>query len=275
VTIPVTDLFRFPVKSLRGDMLERATIGPRGIDGDRRWMIVDANGRFITRREMPDMALFTVQSDGDGLLIDHPQQAAHRVARPDAGAATIDARVWNDTVRVRLTDGATDGYLSRTFGRPVRLVYQGQDSVRPIEPAFAAPGDHVSLSDGYPVLIVNRASLTALNAALAVPVPITRFRPNIVVDGLAAWGEDHWRRIRIGDVTFRIAKPCSRCIVTTQQPETGERLEGNEPLATLRRLGRTGKGGVMFGQNAVAESAGSIGIGDVIEVIESGESNLR
>jgi uncharacterized protein YcbX len=275
VTITVTDLFRYPVKSLRGDILRHATIGPRGIDGDRRWMIVDVDGRFITRRETPDMALFTVQSDGDRLLIDHPQQGSHHVARPDRDASVIDARIWGDTVRVRLTGSATDAYLSQAFGRPVRLVYQGDEGVRLIDQAFAAPGDHVSLSDGYPLLIVNQASLAALNAELTVPVPITRFRPNIVVRGAAAWAEDHWRRIRIGEVTFRIAKPCSRCIVTTQQPETGARLEGNEPLATLRQLGRIGKGGVMFGLNAVPESAGSIAIGDLLELVETGESNLR
>jgi len=275
VTITLTDLFGYPVKSLRGERLDRSPVGARGLDGDRRWMIVDENGRFITRRETPGMALFAVRSDDDGLMIDHPDHGQHRVTRPAARAPAIEARVWGDTVCVRLGDAAIATYLSRAFGRPVRLVYQGEEGVRPIDPAFSAPGDHVSLSDGYPLLITTHASLAALNAELTVTVPIARFRPNIVVGGTEAWGEDHWRRIRIGDVTFRIAKPSSRCIVTTQQPETGERLEGNEPLATLRRIGRIAKGGVMFGQNAIPENVGTISVGDTVDILEAGDSNLR
>ncbi|CAN5232894.1 MOSC domain-containing protein [soil metagenome] len=271
----VTGLFRYPVKSLRGHALDRAEIGARGIDGDRRWMVVDTTGRFITRREKPEMALFDVRDDGDGLLFEHPAFGAHKASCPTGDAPSIDARVWGDTVSVRVGDVATADYLSNAFGKPVRLVFQGDEGVRPVDPDYAGAGDHVSLSDGFPILITTLGSLDALNDALAVPVPMTRFRPNIVLGGVRAWGEDHWRRIRVGSVVLRLPKPCSRCIVTTQHPLTGERTEGNEPLATLRKLGRMAKGGVMFGQNAIPENAGAIVPGDTVEVLEAGESNLH
>ncbi|RZF65858.1 MOSC domain-containing protein [Sphingomonas populi] len=274
-TLPtVTALYRYPVKSLRGHALDAATIGARGIDGDRRWMIVDADGRFLTRREMPDMAVFDVRIEGDALVFDHPLVGTHRAPCPTETALRIDARIWNDSVSVRMADAETNDYLSRALGRPVRVVFQGNEGVRPVSPKHAVPGDHVSLSDGYPLLIVTRASLDALNAALVVPVPIARFRPNLVVDGGDAWGEDRWRRIRIGAVTFRTPKLCSRCVIVTQQPLTGERLEGNEPLTTLRRLGRMAKSGVVFGQNAIPENDGVIVPGDRVEVLEAGESVL-
>jgi len=276
VTTPptVTALYRYPVKSLRGHALDAAAISARGIDGDRRWMIVDANGRFLTRRETPAMALFDVRMERDALVFDHPLVGRHRAPCPTDAALRIDARIWNDSVSVRMADAETNAYLSRALGKPVRLVFQGDEGLRPVSPKHAAPGDHVSLSDGYPLLIVSRASLDALNAALAVPVAAERFRPNLVVDGGDAWSEDRWRRIRIGGVTFRTPKLCSRCIIVTQQPLTGERLEGNEPLTTLRTLGRMTKSGVVFGQNAIPENDGVIVPGDRVEVLETGESVL-
>jgi len=273
--LTVTDLFRFPVKSLRGHALDHAAIGPRGIDGDRRWMLIDQIGRFLTRREVPEMALFGVELDHDGLLIRHPVHGSCRILRPEKNAANINVTIWGDSVRVRATDDASAAYLSHALGRSVRLVYQGDETIRPVDPTFAAPGDQVSLSDGFPLLLVTKESLDALNAALAEPVAMARFRPNIVVTGADAWREDHWRRIRIGTVTLRLPKPCSRCIITTQDPMSGSREHGNEPLSTLLRIGRMGKGGVMFGQNAIPENSGTITTGDRIDILEEGASNLR
>lgn len=271
----VTDLFRFPVKSLRGHALECAEIGPRGISGDRRWMLVDDNGRFVTRREVPELALFDTALDGSALVIRHLVHGCCRVPQPDDDAPTIEVRIWGDTVRVRTTGDASTKYLSRALGRSLRLMYQGDDSVRPIDPGFAVPGDQIALSDGFPLLLITTASLAALNAELAEPVAMARFRPNIVIDGAPAWREDHWRRIRIGNVTLRLPKPCSRCIVITQDPLSGARENGNKPLSTLMRIGRMGKGGVMFGQNAIPENSGTISAGDQIDVLEEGASNLR
>lgn len=272
--LTVTDLFRFPVKSLRGHALDQAAIGPRGIDGDRRWMLVDQTGRFLTRREVPEMALFDVEADHEALLIRHPVHGSCHIPRPDEGIAKTSVSIWGETMCVRPANDASAAYLSHALGRPVRLVYQGDETIRPVDPTFAAPGDQVSLSDGFPLLLVTKASLDALNAELALPVAMARFRPNIVVAGADAWREDHWRRIRIGNVTLRLPKPCSRCIITTQDSLSGVREHGNEPLSTLLRIGRMGKGGVMFGQNAIPENSGTITTGDLVEILEEGASNL-
>ncbi len=270
----IVGLFRYPVKSLRGHPLDRAPVEPRGIAGDRRWMVIDHIGRFQTRREAPHMARFDVALDGDALILTHPDLGTHRVERPGDDAATIETKVWRDTISARLTPPDTAAFLSEAFGKPVRLVHQPDMSLRPADPRYAHADDHVSLADGFPFLVTTHASLEALNAQLAVPVGMDRFRPNIVIAGTQAWAEDRWRRIRIGAVTLRIAKPCTRCVITTQHPLTGEQEQGNDPLSTLRAMGRMAKGGIVFGQNAIADAPGEIAVGDAVEVLEEGESNL-
>ena len=268
-------IFRYPVRSLRGQSLEQATIEPRGILGDRRWMVVDDTGRFLTRREFSRMALFDVRATPDGLLLSHPDHGTVHVGQPDAAAPLIHARVWKDIVPVRCADAQTGDFLTRAIGRPAQLVYQPDESRRAIDPAYADPDDETSLSDGYPLLVTALGSLAALNERLALPIGITRFRPNLVIDGVEPWAEDKWRLIRIGGATLRIVKPCSRCINTTQDELTGERFEGNDPLKTLRWMGRMTKGGIMFGQNAIPDGPGEVRVGDEIEIIEEGDSNLR
>jgi uncharacterized protein YcbX len=269
----VVALHRYPVKSLRGQALERATIGPRGIEGDRRWLVTDEGGRFLTRRELPQMALIDARPEGDGLRLAHPDLGDLRVERP-AETPETEVRVWRDAVAARPADPAAGAFLSAALGRPVRLMWQPEESIRPVDPDYATAADHVSFADGFPLLITGIASLAALNDRLDAPVEMARFRPNLVIDGIAAWGEDRWRRIRIGALMLRIVKPCSRCIMTTQDPLTGERAHGNDPLTTLRRMGRMAKGGIMFGQNAIPDGAGEIAVGDAVEVLEAGESNL-
>ena len=270
----VSQVFRYPVKSLRGHALDAAAIGARGIEGDRRWMIVDETGRFLTRRELPELALFDVQPREDGLLILHPERGTCCVATPGEDAVVIEARVWRDGVRARLADRAAGAFLSGALGRAVRLVHQHGASVRRVDPTYARDGDHVSLADGFPLLVTTTASLSALNDRLPVAIGMDRFRPNLVIGGAEAWGEDRWRRIRIGGVALRIAKPCSRCVITTQHPLTGRREHGDDPLSTLRAMGRMTSGGIMFGQNAIPDRAGAIRLGDAVELIEAGESNL-
>ncbi len=264
-------LFTYPVKSLRGHAVDDAMLEPCGLAGDRRWMLVDPDGRFITRRQVPAMTAMSVETTADGLILRHPDHGDCRVTTPDAAAPVIDGRVWKDELPVRLGNPQADGFLAAILDRPVRLAWQHDPRRRPIAPAHARPGEHVSLADGFPLLVTTEASLAALNDRLAVAVPMARFRPNLVIAGATPWAEDRWRRIRIGDVELRLALPCARCIVVTQQPDTGERLEGNEPLTTLRAMGHATTAGVMFGQNAVPERLGKVRIGDPVEIIETGE----
>jgi uncharacterized protein YcbX len=263
----------YPVKSLRGIDHEAAIMEERGIAGDRRWLVVDPQGRFLTRRQFPVMAQIDVTPTGDGLRLSHRRLGTCQVARPGADAPVVTATVWRDTLPLRFAAGA-DAFLSTLLDRPVRLAWQFEESRRPIAPAFAAAHEHVSLADGFPLLVTTTASLAALNGRLAHPVEMDRFRPNLVIDGAEPWAEDRWRRVRIGDVVLRLARPCSRCIVVTQTPLTGAREDGNEPLDTLRALGRRTKDGIMFGQHAVPETLGPLRVGDPVEVMESGASNV-
>jgi uncharacterized protein YcbX len=264
-------LFTYPVKSLRGHALDAATLEPCGLAGDRRWMLVDPDGRFITRRQVPAMAAMAVTPVPDGLILHHPDHGSYRVVTPDADAPVIEGRVWKDVLPVRLGNPQADDFLATALGRPARLAWQHDPRLRPVKPGYARPGEHVSLADGFPLLVVTEGSLAALNERLAVTVPMARFRPNLVIAGAEPWAEDRWRRIRIGEVELRLTRPCARCIVVTQQPDTGERLEGNEPLTTLRAMGHATADGIMFGQNAVPERLGRVRICDPVEVLATGE----
>lgn len=264
----VTAIHRYPVKSLRGHAIDQARIERCGIVGDRRWMVVDRAGRFVTRREAPAMALVDVVADGDDFVLSHPDIGACRVSPPDRDAPTISATVWRDSLEVRVAGADAAAFLSRAIGRTVRLVHQAAADNRPVDPRFGHADDRVSLADGYPLLVTTGASLAALNARLPMAIGMDRFRPNLVIDGAAAWDEDGWRRLRIGDVVLRLAKPCSRCVITTQDALTGQRDQGDEPLATLRAMGRMRPGGIMFGDNVIPETTGIVRAGDPVEILD-------
>ena len=273
--ITVTTLHRFPVKSLGGQSLQRAPIHGLGLEGDRRWMVVNDRGRCVTRRELPDMARIEALPGPDGLILRHADAGEIQVSIPPSASALTPVKIWRDEVPAQMADRKAGDYLSALLGKALRLVYLPDASHRQIDPAFAAIGDGVSFADGFPILVTSVESLAALNARLARPIAMLRFRPNIVVSGLTeAWGEDRWRRIRIGAVTLRIVKPCDRCVVTTQDPATGQTVDGNEPLASLRAMGRRIGTGIMFGQNAIPEGRGDIAVGDTVEILEAGDSNL-
>ncbi|WP_157216996.1 MOSC domain-containing protein [Flavisphingomonas formosensis] len=269
----VTSLHRYPVKSLQGESLEAAAIERTGLAGDRRWLVVDAAGRFVTRRERPQMAGITALPAGDGLVLRHAGRELH-VACPGPDAAAVEATVWRDHVPARLASQEAADWLSEALGAKMHLVHMADPDVRRVDAAYGAPDDRVSFADGFPVLLTSQGSLAALNALLPEPMVMRRFRPNIVVEGADAWVEDEWRRLRIGMMTFRVVKPCSRCVIVTQDPDSGDAGQGNEPLATLRRMGRMAKGGIMFGQNLIPDEVGEIRIGDVVEPLETGPSNL-
>ncbi|MBB6125156.1 MOSC domain-containing protein [Sphingobium subterraneum] len=262
----IASLAFYPVKSLRGSALPRASVEQRGIAGDRRWMVVDEQGRFVTRREVPALAHIEAKVSGEGIELRHEELGSLRCAVPDH---PISVRVWRDTVTARLAGADAAAFLSQAVGRPVQLVYQSDPDIRRVDPAFSDADDLVSFADGYPLLVTTEESLAALNARLSHPIPMERFRPNIVVRGTTGtWAEQGWRRIRIGEVILRLVKPCVRCIVTTQDHLTGLRSHGDEPLPTLRALGQRSRSGVVFGQNAIAETTGAIAVGDPVEILD-------
>ena len=267
--VPVLSrLFVYPVKSLRGVAVDRAVVEPRGLRHDRRWMVVGADGQFLTQRTCPDLARLDAAVTADGLRL-HADTSTCTVLTPSDTVGSERAVVWNDTVAVRPADAAAHAWLSAFLDRSARLVYLPPASVRRVDPAYRRrPDDQVSLADGYPALLTAEGSLDDLNRRIDAPLPMDRFRPNLVVRGTAPFAEDTWRRIRIGGVTFDVVKPCGRCVVTTRDQRTG--AAGKEPLRTLATFRRGDDGTVYFGQNLIPASMGTIAVGDAVEVLETG-----
>jgi uncharacterized protein YcbX len=269
----VVEIRRYPVKSLRGHALEEANVERIGLAGDRRWMIVDEAGKFLTQRQYPKLAQIEAAPTASGVRLRHAMLGTLDVECPDERAPTEMVAVWRDLVAARIAERA-GVYLSRFLEAPVRLVYLHDSAARRVDPNFGCAEDRVSFADGFPLLITSTASLADLNRRLSNPVAMDRFRANLVVDGAPPWAEDKWRRVRIGGLVFRVVKPCARCAIPTLDPLTGEQAEGNEPLRALAAFRRDARGGVIFGQNVIPDAIGRIRIGARIEVVEAGGSNL-
>ncbi|MCX5414474.1 MOSC domain-containing protein [Streptomyces sp. NBC_00059] len=261
-----------PVKSLAACAADEAVVEPWGLDGDRRWMLIDGEGRVVTQRQQPRMAQLSARVlPGGGLSLSAPGSGPLRVEVPDPGSLLV-AELHRSKVEVVEAAEAAHAWFSTRLGAEVRLVHLDAPSHRrPVDPAFGLPGETVSLADGFPLLLTTRASLDALNSLIAMgghpdegPLPMNRFRPNVVVDGTAPWAEDDWKRIAVGEVVFRVAKPCGRCVITTTDQRTAER--GKEPLRTLALHRRVGKD-LLFGQNLVPEGTGVIRVGDPVRVL--------
>jgi uncharacterized protein len=271
----VTALYRYPVKSLRGTSLQTSRVDRIGLAGDRRWMVVDAGGRFQTIREHPVMTQIEATALDDGsLTLSHPQHGSVAVAIPTASPHKT-VRVWHDDVEAVPANAAAGEFLSMVLGMSAELVYLAKPDARPVDPTFGQPGDTTSFADGFPVLLTSTMSLNDLNSRLPSKVEMRRFRPNIVISGARPWTEDTWKVIRIGGVTFRVAKPCARCVVTTRDPDTGVQTDPREPLKTLGSFHRAASGGVIFGQNMIPDTSGEIRVGDAVEVLSEGASNLK
>jgi uncharacterized protein YcbX len=265
----LTQLWRFPVKSLAGARQARLPVGPRGPDRDRHWMVVDAEGRFLTQRQLPAMSQLRAELQGTTLVLRAADGASLAVAA--GGGEPMTVQVWKDRVAAVAPDPAADAWLSDRLGQVCRLVRQPDDGVRPVDPTYARTGDQVDFADGFPFLLISQASLDDLNGRLAEPVDVRRFRPNLVVDGCEPYEEDRWRRIRIGGLSFRVVKPCSRCPIPTIDPDTGER--GAEPLRTLMGYRRRDNK-VYFGQNLIHDGSGELAEGMAVEVLEQGEPTV-
>ncbi|HLW90001.1 MAG TPA: MOSC domain-containing protein [Roseiarcus sp.] len=269
----LVEIRRYPVKSLRGHSLGAGLVERIGLAGDRRWMIVDATGRFLTQRQYPKLAQIDATLAPNGVALDHADHGALSVDFPGDDAPVESVVIWRDTVRARVATAASD-YLSTFLDRPVRLVHLHDEAARPVNPDFGRAEDRVSFADGFPLLIASTGSLDDLNWRLDRPIRMDRFRPSLVVEGAPAWAEDTWRRVRIGALTFRIVKPCARCAIPTLDPLTGEALEGNQPLRALSAFHRAANGGIIFGQNAIPDDHGALRVGDAVEIVEIGPSNL-
>ncbi len=267
--LTVAEIRIYPVKAMRGVSVPSADVEPWGLGGDRRWMVVDAAGRFLTQRELPKMAIVRAALDAHGLELSAGGLGVLSVPMPSPGADTVETTIFKDRVRAVRADPSADVWLTRALGVACHLVFLADPAIaRPVDPAYASPDDRVSFADGFPLLLTATASLADLNRRLAEAVPMDRFRPNVVVGGPgAAWGEDHWHRLRIGAVAFSAPKDCARCAVPTVDQDTGVKAESNEPLRTLGRFRRQADGRITFGQNLIPASRGRIAVGDIVEVL--------
>ena len=266
MTPTLSTIHVYPIKSCAPLTVASAAVEERGFAGDRRWMIVDAGARFLTGRENPRLTLIHALPDGDELALSAPAMPALRLTPARAGAR-VATTVWKSCVQAVPASADADGWISNYLGRPARFVHMDAACARTVDAHYSAPGDEVSFADGFPLLVISQGALDALNARLAQPVPMLRFRPSIVIADTSAHAEDGWKRVRIGTVEFDVVKPCSRCVFTTVDFERGAFDPSGEPLRTLSTYRRT-SGGVMFGQNLIPRGRGVLRVGDPVEVLE-------
>jgi uncharacterized protein len=273
----LTSIHVYPMKACRAVDAGQARVEPWGLAGDRRWLLAETTGRFISQREEPTLALVTVGYPGGRgpITVSAAGHPPLSVSPPSeaGGAEMLAVSVFNAAVKAAAAGGEADAWFSGYLGRPVRLVYLDDPTRRAVDPDYGAAGDVVSFADGYPLLLTSTSSLDALCDWLVdsggEPVPMTRFRPSVVITGADPWAEDGWGRIRIGPVSFRVAKPCGRCVVTTIDQDTAGR--GREPLMMLGRRRRFGQS-LVFGQYLIPDARGQIRVGDPVEILERAES---
>ncbi|SDS49130.1 MOSC domain-containing protein [Pseudomonas oryzae] len=262
-------LYRFPVKSLGGELLQRAEIDALGLAGDRRWMVVDgASGRFLTQRQLPGMTQLGARwLDAETLELNAPGRAQLQVAVPPADEALRGVTVWGDSLQAPDAGDAAAAWLSAALDRACRLVHVPASRARQVDTAYAQVGDRVGFADGFPLLLIGQASLDDLAARVGRPLEMLRFRPNLVIEGGDPYAEDGWGRLRIGAVEFERVKPCSRCAIPTLDPHSGERSADGEPLKTLASYRRDADG-VYFGQNLIQRGSGVLEVGMPVVLLD-------
>jgi uncharacterized protein len=257
----------YPVKSLRGLPLDRATVENGALRGDRRYMLVDDTGRLVTQREFPRLARVSLERKGESLVVDAPGLQPLTIVPPGPDASRMAATVWNDTVEAALCAPAVQDWFSRFIGESCRLVYLSAAAERPFPEA--GPGATLGTwADAAPLTILSTASVQALAAEVGRPLEMERFRPNLVVDGVTAYAEDGWKRVRIGGIEMDVVQPCTRCVLTTVDPLRGDKSPDQEPLRTLARI-RRGPKGALLSQHAVALGEGELVVGAPVEVLET------
>lgn len=259
------EIFIYPIKSLGGIKLDSWFLEEKGFRYDRRWMLVDKSGMFLSQRKHPQMALLQVKLSDEGLLVSHKQQDSPELLVPYETKAlkSIAVTIWDDTVDADLVGQQYSAWFSEQLGLECDLVVMPEYVKRKVNPKYAVADEAVSFADGMPYLLIGEGSLKELNQRLDEPVGMDRFRPNLVVSGTAPFEEDNWSEIAIGEAVFKITKPCARCVMTTVNQDTAEK--GKEPLKTLAAY-RTVNGKVMFGQNMSLWSGARLRVGDEVSV---------
>lgn len=255
----------YPIKSSAGIDLSSSWVDDIGLPFDRRFVICDPNGNFITARTMPKICLIQATLTPQGLMLTAPDMPLLKIEYSQCLDEYQHVTVWKDTVLGQRCAENVDAWISQYLGQPSYLLYFGEQSTRHV----ANTNHPVAFADGYPLLLISQGSLDDLNSKLAQPITMKQFRPNVVVSGCEPFAEDSWRHIRIGEVEFELTKPCSRCIFTTVDPESADKHLHQEPLATLKQYRQVEKGDVMFGQNMIPLNKGQIRQGDQVTVLDT------
>ncbi|ACT06532.1 MOSC domain containing protein [Dickeya chrysanthemi Ech1591] len=264
--IALSRLFVYPVKSMRGLQLSQTMAGTSGLAFDRTFMITEPDGTFITARQFPLLVLFTPALMHDGVFLSAPDGQTCLVRFDDFAPDTAPTEVWGNHFQARIAPEAVNRWLSEYLQRPVQLRWQGPQPSRRVK---RRPDIPLGFADGYPFLLINDASLDDLRRRCSAGIRLEQFRPNLVVSGATAYAEDGWQTLRIGEVMFDVAKPCSRCVLTTVSPERGRKHPSGEPLATLQQYRTAENGDVDFGVNLIARNSGIIRAGDSVEVLST------
>lgn len=257
----LSSIYIYPIKSLGGISLSEVFLEERGIQYDRRWMLVDKKGLFLSQRNLPKMALLQVNLTAEGLLITDKKNSEISISISFEPKSSLrkSVTIWEDTVEAQLVDDKVSRWFSERLGLPCDLVIMPDSTQRKLKEKYAVNDESVSFADGMPYLLIGQSSLDDLNKKLEKPVPMDRFRPNFVFEGREAFIEDSWKEIQIGDAVFKITKPCARCVMTTVDQDDASKSK--EPLRTLASY-RTVNGNVMFGQNMLLLSGQKVKIGD-------------
>lgn len=261
----LSSLYVYPVKSFKGMSLDEVEVGPKGPSMDRRWMVVDSSNRFLSQRKLPKMAMVHTYLDGRYLFLSAPSMMPLMLPSKPVGKE-CEVVVWKDTCKAHDMGDEAARWISEFLGVDCRLVFLPDESRRTVNPNYApSPDNQVAFSDGFPFLLISEASLQDLNQRVGENLRMNRFRPNLVISNCEPYEEDRWKKIRIGEIVFHVAKPCSRCIVTQVDQEYAKpHLDPLQTLATFRKSEQ----GILFGQNLVHQGTGILRLHSEVEILE-------
>jgi MOSC domain-containing protein len=265
--LTISELNIYPIKSLRGISVKSAKVTDRGFEHDRRWMLIDHFGNFMTQRDYAQMAFINVDIKNDGLSVYHRNKknlGRHLIPFNISSTKNVSVPIWDDTCTALFVGKESDKWFSEALEVDCTLVYQPDETRREVDKKYSVKNEIVSFADGYPFLIIGQSSLDDLNSRLDNPLPMNRFRPNIVFTGGEPYQEDRIKTFKVRNMVFYAVKPCARCVITTTNQETAERLyEPLKTLATYRKVDNR----ILFGMNLVHEGDGKINVGDKIEIL--------
>ena len=256
----------YPVKSIAGNDLAESRVTTLGLEADRRFVVADSQGKFLTARNLPKLLLIKATISRHGLILSAPNTSTLKLTYNQFSQQYTPVTIWNSEIMGQQCSTEADQWFSHFRGRKCHLLYFGERSSRPLK---RYPEQQTAFADGYPLLLISEASLEDLNRRCRSTIEMAQMRPNLVVTNTLPYAEDSWKRIRIGSVDFEVAKPCGRCILTTVNTETLERQQDKEPLSILKQYRKGHDGEAHFGQNLIALNEGTIRTGDPVEILET------